>query len=189
MIESHSDTRNHTANLTQSDANNNQNDECKPLTILSSKSAVEKDNICDSKCLESLNSVLHTGLATAAVSGIQSSANSNVQQQPTTASVSSYAGFNVTSSSNVPARSNVSSSRHNTGRSTNIGGNSATPTAGHYVPQQPKSERKAAKTLSAILFAFIITWTPYNIVALLRSVLPEGKQDYIPKQVSLFFYI
>lgn len=25
-----------------------------------------------------------------------------------------------------------------------------------------KQESKAAKTLSAILFAFIITWTPYN---------------------------
>lgn len=31
-------------------------------------------------------------------------------------------------------------------------------------PIQPKSERKAAKTLSAILLAFIVTWTPYNIL-------------------------
>lgn len=29
---------------------------------------------------------------------------------------------------------------------------------------QPKSERKAAKTLSAILLAFIVTWTPYNVL-------------------------
>jgi hypothetical protein len=31
-------------------------------------------------------------------------------------------------------------------------------------PIQPKSERKAAKTLSAILLAFIVTWTPYNVL-------------------------
>ncbi len=33
-------------------------------------------------------------------------------------------------------------------------------------PIQPKSERKAAKTLSAILLAFIVTWTPYNILGI-----------------------
>ncbi|XP_075676168.1 uncharacterized protein LOC113789075 [Dermatophagoides pteronyssinus] len=44
---------------------------------------------------------------------------------------------------------------------------------------QPKSERKAAKTLSAILLAFIVTWTPYNVLVLLKTfytglVDPEG---------------
>ncbi|VVC32665.1 Muscarinic acetylcholine receptor family,G protein-coupled receptor, rhodopsin-like,GPCR, rhodopsin- [Cinara cedri] len=34
--------------------------------------------------------------------------------------------------------------------------------------QEKKSERKAAKTLSAILLTFIITWTPYNILVLLK---------------------
>ena len=55
-----------------------------------------------------------------------------------------------------------------------------------YTPQQPKSERKAAKTLSAILLAFIVTWTPYNVVALLRSLLAQDQNsdaDVIPKPV------
>ncbi|KAJ8013647.1 hypothetical protein DPEC_G00031980 [Dallia pectoralis] len=32
-----------------------------------------------------------------------------------------------------------------------------------------KKEKKAAQTLSAILFAFIITWTPYNIMVLVNT--------------------
>ena len=31
------------------------------------------------------------------------------------------------------------------------------------------NEKKAAQTLSAILFAFIITWTPYNIMVLVNT--------------------
>ncbi|XP_028325332.1 muscarinic acetylcholine receptor M3 isoform X2 [Gouania willdenowi] len=38
-------------------------------------------------------------------------------------------------------------------------------------------EKKAAQTLSAILFAFIITWTPYNIMVLINAFC----QDCIPK--------
>lgn len=38
-------------------------------------------------------------------------------------------------------------------------------------------EKKAAQTLSAILFAFIITWTPYNIMVLIAAFC----QDCIPK--------
>ena len=34
---------------------------------------------------------------------------------------------------------------------------------------QPKSEKKAAKTLSAILLAFVLTWTPYNVLVLLKT--------------------
>ncbi|UXI22031.1 hypothetical protein NH340_JMT07974 [Sarcoptes scabiei] len=37
---------------------------------------------------------------------------------------------------------------------------------------QPKSERKAAKTLSAILLAFIVTWTPYNVLVLVKTFSP-----------------
>ncbi|KAL3049064.1 hypothetical protein OYC64_008527 [Pagothenia borchgrevinki] len=34
-------------------------------------------------------------------------------------------------------------------------------------------ERKAAQTLSAILLAFILTWTPYNIMVLISTFCPE----------------
>ncbi|KAE9541773.1 hypothetical protein AGLY_003764 [Aphis glycines] len=44
--------------------------------------------------------------------------------------------------------------------------------------QEKKSERKAAKTLSAILLTFIITWTPYNILVLLKPfTAPTGGDD------------
>lgn len=39
-------------------------------------------------------------------------------------------------------------------------------------------EKKAAQTLSAILFAFIITWTPYNIMVLVNTFC-----DCVPKTV------
>lgn len=138
--------------FTQSDANNNQNDECKPLTIAND--------------LE-LNSVLHLGSVqtTQKLNNSNSNCSTNSQQQP-----ASQPG-----SANPNSKTNAST----------IGGSSTT--AGHYIPQQPKSERKAAKTLSAILFAFIITWTPYNIVALVRSVLStrDSYKNTIPNTVSL----
>jgi muscarinic acetylcholine receptor M3 len=34
---------------------------------------------------------------------------------------------------------------------------------------EKKQERKAAKTLSAILLAFIITWTPYNVLIIVKA--------------------
>ncbi|XP_025016167.1 muscarinic acetylcholine receptor M5 [Tetranychus urticae] len=57
-------------------------------------------------------------------------------------------------------------------------------------PQQPKSERKAAKTLSAILLAFAITWTPYNVLVLINSL--SGRSDdgekIVPKSLWDFCY-
>ena len=38
--------------------------------------------------------------------------------------------------------------------------------------QERKQDKKAAKTLSAILLAFIITWTPYNIFIVIRTFCP-----------------
>ncbi|KZC13215.1 Muscarinic acetylcholine receptor DM1 [Dufourea novaeangliae] len=52
--------------------------------------------------------------------------------------------------------------------------------------QDKKGERKAAKTLSAILLAFIITWTPYNILVLIKSI--TACSWYIPQQLWDFFY-
>ncbi|KAK0411046.1 hypothetical protein QR680_005450 [Steinernema hermaphroditum] len=36
-----------------------------------------------------------------------------------------------------------------------------------------KQESKAAKTLSAILFAFIVTWTPYNVIVCWEAFFPK----------------
>lgn len=51
---------------------------------------------------------------------------------------------------------------------------------------EKKADRKAAKTLSAILLTFIITWTPYNILVLLKPVTSTSAR--IPPQVWDFFY-
>nr|XP_023020166.1 muscarinic acetylcholine receptor DM1 [Leptinotarsa decemlineata] len=52
--------------------------------------------------------------------------------------------------------------------------------------QEKKADRKAAKTLSAILLTFIITWTPYNILVLLKPVAATSTR--LPPQVWDFFY-
>lgn len=52
--------------------------------------------------------------------------------------------------------------------------------------QEKKADKKAAKTLSAILLTFIITWTPYNILVLLKPVTSSSAR--IPPQLWDFFY-
>ncbi|XP_014246886.1 muscarinic acetylcholine receptor DM1 [Cimex lectularius] len=52
--------------------------------------------------------------------------------------------------------------------------------------QEKKADKKAAKTLSAILLTFIITWTPYNILVLLKPI--TECTDCIPQGVWDFFY-
>lgn len=49
---------------------------------------------------------------------------------------------------------------------------------------QPKSDRKAAKTLSAILMAFILTWTPYNVLGKSTHFFPNKPLAL----VSFFLY-
>ncbi|XP_065157804.1 muscarinic acetylcholine receptor DM1 isoform X2 [Atheta coriaria] len=51
--------------------------------------------------------------------------------------------------------------------------------------QEKKADRKAAKTLSAILLTFIVTWTPYNILVLLK---PVTSTQRIPPIVWDFVY-
>ena len=43
-----------------------------------------------------------------------------------------------------------------------------------------KQDEKAAKILSAILGVFILTWLPYNVVALMYAILGESGDDLIP---------
>lgn len=52
--------------------------------------------------------------------------------------------------------------------------------------QEKRQETKAAKTLSAILLSFIITWTPYNILVLLKPLTTCTK--CIPQELWDFFY-
>ena len=37
--------------------------------------------------------------------------------------------------------------------------------------QEKRQERKAAKTLSLILLVFLLTWTPYNVLAVMKGIL------------------
>ena len=53
--------------------------------------------------------------------------------------------------------------------------------------QEKRQETKAAKTLSAILLSFIITWTPYNILVLLKPV-TQCQSRCVPQEVWDFFY-
>lgn len=52
--------------------------------------------------------------------------------------------------------------------------------------QEKRQETKAAKTLSAILLSFIITWTPYNILVLVKPLTTCAK--CIPQELWDFFY-
>lgn len=52
--------------------------------------------------------------------------------------------------------------------------------------QEKRQESKAAKTLSAILLSFIITWTPYNILVLIKPL--TTCSDCIPNELWQFFY-
>ena len=55
--------------------------------------------------------------------------------------------------------------------------------------QEKKQDRKAAKTLSAILIVFIVTWTPYNVVAVMYAILGVDTGDkLIPAIVWSFCY-
>uniref|UniRef100_A0A336MEG8 CSON014250 protein n=1 Tax=Culicoides sonorensis TaxID=179676 RepID=A0A336MEG8_CULSO len=51
---------------------------------------------------------------------------------------------------------------------------------------EKRQETKAAKTLSAILLSFIVTWTPYNILVLLKPLTTCTK--CIPQELWDFFY-
>ena len=54
---------------------------------------------------------------------------------------------------------------------------------------EKKNERKAAKTLSAILLAFVVTWTPYSVLTVANAFLGKESADkYIPGVVWDFSY-
>ncbi len=54
---------------------------------------------------------------------------------------------------------------------------------------EKKQDRKAAKTLSAILLAFIVTWTPYSVLVVINAILGKEKSDsVIPSALWEFSY-
>ncbi len=54
---------------------------------------------------------------------------------------------------------------------------------------EKKQDRKAAKTLSAILMAFIVTWTPYSVLVVISALLGKASADeYIPSVLWDFSY-
>ena len=62
-------------------------------------------------------------------------------------------------------------------------------TKGKKSSSEKKQERKAAKTLSAILLAFIITWTPYSVLVVVNAILGKELADiYIPEILWQFSY-
>lgn len=54
--------------------------------------------------------------------------------------------------------------------------------------QERKQEMKAAKTLSAILFAFTVTWTPYNVLVLYKTLSNCEDDDCITPGLWYFAY-
>lgn len=54
--------------------------------------------------------------------------------------------------------------------------------------QERKQEMKAAKTLSAILFAFTVTWTPYNVLVLYKTLTNCDDNDCIAPGLWNFAY-
>ncbi|XP_071044308.1 muscarinic acetylcholine receptor DM1 [Parasteatoda tepidariorum] len=54
--------------------------------------------------------------------------------------------------------------------------------------QERKQEMKAAKTLSAILFAFTVTWTPYNVLVLYKTLSNCEDDDCISPGLWYFAY-
>ena len=52
------------------------------------------------------------------------------------------------------------------------------PSTGGRRPEK-KADRKAAKTLAAILLAFVLTWTPYNINVLIEVWSPGSVNSWI----------
>lgn len=94
---------------------------------------------------------------------------------------------------NSPGRSPKSLSRHSVSHANTVVQTTKTASRtrvhapGHQRRKvEKKQDKKAAKTLSAILFAFIITWTPYNVFVLINSMFPNT----VPSEVfNISYYL
>lgn len=73
---------------------------------------------------------------------------------------------------------------------TTVAGGGITSTAGKKkASSEKKQDRKAAKTLSAILLAFIVTWTPYSVLVIINAILGKDQaDDLIPEIIWQFSY-
>lgn len=97
----------------------------------------------------------------------------------------------TTTSTHAPYMKKQSSKESTRGgrstRSSSMAHSSSNRPLQHSTVSQPKSEKKAAKTLSAILLAFIITWTPYNVLVLIKT-LSSDRDDLISETLWNFSY-
>jgi len=89
------------------------------------------------------------------------------------------------SSNDSSLQKNSSSEDSELGANQNGQASSKSAHSSHH-PIQPKSERKAAKTLSTLLLVFIVTWLPYNILVLIKTL--SGGEDQIPEKIWGFSY-
>lgn len=87
-----------------------------------------------------------------------------------------YTNINKLKSNSSNSNNNKSSSNSSTTK----------PSYSTHHPIQPKSERKAAKTLSTLLLVFIVTWLPYDILVLIKTL--SGGEDLVPEKVWNFSY-
>lgn len=104
------------------------------------------------------------------------STSSTIIKRPTTVQKADDQKFRKVSETRVQrVESPGSGLRMHSGRSASNSGPSSTKAHISSV-SQPKSEKKAAKTLSAILLTFIITWTPYNVLVLIKTLSPSDSE-------------
>lgn len=84
----------------------------------------------------------------------------------------------------IQQQSNPNSALRQSSNETTSG--TSKPSYSSHHPIQPKSERKAAKTLSTLLLVFIVTWLPYNVLVLIKTL--SGGEDQVPEKIWNFSY-
>ncbi|KAI3390189.1 hypothetical protein SNEBB_006610 [Seison nebaliae] len=90
---------------------------------------------------------------------------------------------------NVVSQWNVKQSSMNSKKALVFNIGTASSTSGANITNSSSNEQKAAKTLSAILLAFIITWTPYNINVIWKACCNYmGETNCVPDSWASFGY-
>lgn len=145
-----------------------------------------------STCKSSSSSILtsHLSLSStkraATLAGASRNHSSNDSTTPSSASSSSQKHSSSSTEDDNGARiTNSGSSRHHHHHQHTSSSSKSSYSNSHH-PIQPKSERKAAKTLSTLLLVFIATWLPYNVLVLIKTL--SGGEDLVPEKIWNFSY-